>query len=191
MTSADLLQVFRNCGAVLEGHFQLSSGKHSDTYFEKFQVLQFPEQVELLCRNIADRFRDKNIEVVCGPTTGGILIAYEVARQLGVRAVYAEREDGKRVLRRGFEIERGERVLVVDDVLTTGLSVFEVLDMLKDHHANVMGVGIFVDRSGGNVDLGVPTESLLSMVVQAWAPDECPQCKAGEPITERGSRRLK
>lgn len=191
MTSADFLQVFRNCGAVLEGHFQLSSGKHSDTYFEKFQVLQFPEMVELLCLNIADRFRDKNIEVVCGPTTGGILIAYEVARQLGVRAVYAERVEGKRVLRRGFEIEHGERVLVVDDVLTTGLSVFEVFDMLKDYHANVVGAGIFVDRSGGSVDLGVPTESLLSMVVQAWAPEDCPQCKAGDPLTERGSRRLK
>ncbi len=191
MTSADLLQIFRDCGAVLEGHFQLSSGKHSDTYFEKFQVLQYPDQVELLCMNLADRFRDKNVDVVCGPTTGGMLIAYEVARQLGVRAVYAEREEGKRVLRRGFHIERGERVLVVDDVLTTGLSVFEVLDMLKDYHANVVGAGIFVDRSGGTVNLGVPTEALLSMVVKAFPPEECPLCKAGDPITERGSRHLK
>ncbi len=182
--------IFRDCGAVLHGHFRLSSGKHSDTYFEKFQVLQHPHYVQQLCGELAKRFRDKRIDVVVGPTTGGVIIAYEVARQLGTRALYAEREGDKRVLRRGFTLREGERVLVVDDILTTGGSVREVLEMLEPYRVQLVGVGILVDRTGGQVDLGVRTETLLRLKVQAWQPEECPLCQRGEPIIEPGSRFL-
>jgi orotate phosphoribosyltransferase len=186
-----ILHIFRECGAVLHGHFRLSSGKHSDTYFEKFQVLQYPRYVQQLCGELAKRFREEHIDVVVGPTTGGVIIAYEVARQLGTRAVYAEREGDKRVLRRGFTLREGERVLVVDDILTTGGSVREVLEMLEPYRVQLVGVGILVDRTGGQVDLGVRTETLLQLRVEAWQPEECPLCQRGEPITEPGSRFLR
>lgn len=188
LSPENILQIFRECGAVLRGHFRLSSGKHSDTYFEKFQVLQHPHYVQQLCGELAKRFRDDRIDVVVGPTTGGVIIAYEVARQLGTRAVYAEREGNQRVLRRGFTLREGERVLVVDDILTTGGSVREVLQMLEPYRVQLVGVGILVDRTGGQVDLGVRTETLLQLVVEAWQPEECPLCQRGEPITEPGSR---
>lgn len=190
LSPEDILQIFRDCGAVLHGHFRLSSGKHSDTYFEKFQVLQHPHHVQQLCGELAARFRDERTDVVVGPTTGGVIIAYEVARQLGTRAIYAEREGDKRVLRRGFTLHEGERVLVVDDILTTGGSVREVLEMLEPYRVQLVGIGILVDRTGGQVDLGTRTESLLQMVVEAWQPEECPLCQRGEPITEPGSRFL-
>ncbi|MCS6950433.1 MAG: orotate phosphoribosyltransferase [Armatimonadota bacterium] len=186
----DILNLFRDCGAVLQGHFRLSSGKHSDTYFEKFQVLQHPHYVQQLCGELAKRFRRDSVEVVVGPTTGGVIIAYEVARQLGTRAVYAEREGDRRVLRRGFTLHEGERVLVVDDILTTGGSVREVLEMLEPYRVQVVGVGVLVDRAGGLVDLGVRTEALLQLLVQAWEPQACPLCLRNEPITEPGSRFL-
>ena len=185
-----ILQIFRDCGAVRHGHFRLSSGKHSDTYFEKFQVLQHPHYVQQLCGELAKRFVNERVDVVVGPTTGGVIIAYEVARQLGTRALYAEREGDKRVLRRGFTLHEGERVVVVDDILTTGGSVREVLEMLEPYRVQLVGVGILVDRTGGQVDFGVRTESLLPLVVEAWQPDECPLCQHGEPITEPGSRFL-
>lgn len=190
LSSEDILNIFRDCGAVLHGHFRLSSGKHSDTYFEKFQVLQHPQYVQQLCGELAARFRDERTDVVVGPTTGGVIIAYEVARQLGTRAIYAEREGDKRVLRRGFTLHEGERVLVVDDILTTGGSVREVLEMLEPYRVQLVGIGILVDRTGGQVDLGTRTESLLRLVVEAWQPEECPLCQRGEPITEPGSRFL-
>ncbi len=190
ISQEEILHIFRDCGAVLHGHFRLSSGKHSDTYFEKFQVLQYPQHVQQLCGELADRFRAHPVDVVVGPTTGGVIIAYEVGRQLGTRAVYAEREGDKRVLRRGFTLREGERVLVVDDILTTGGSVREVLEMLEPYHVQVVGVGILVDRTGGQAELGVPIESLLKLKVESWQPEECPLCTRGEPITEPGSRFL-
>lgn len=186
----EILQIFRDCGAVLHGHFRLSSGKHSDTYFEKFQILQYPQHVQRLCGELTNRFRTEPIDVVVGPTTGGVIIAYEVARQLGTRAIYAEREGDKRVLRRGFTLCPGERVLVVDDILTTGGSVREVLEMLEPYRVQVVGVGILVDRAGGQVQLDTRLEALLRLNVQAWQPEECPLCQQEEPITEPGSRFL-
>lgn len=190
LSPEEILHLFRDCGAVLQGHFRLSSGKHSDTYFEKFQVLQHPHYVQQLCGELAKRFRRDGVEVVVGPTTGGVIIAYEVARQLGTRAVYAEREGDKRVLRRGFTLHEGERVLVVDDILTTGGSVREVLEMLEPYRVQVVGAGVLVDRAGGLVDLGVRLEALLQLLVQAWEPEACPLCQRGDPITEPGSRFL-
>ncbi len=190
ISQEEILRTFRDCGAVLSGHFRLSSGKHSDTYFEKFQVLQYPHYVQQLCGELADRVRAQQVDVVVGPTTGGVIIAYEVARQLGTRAIYAEREGEKRVLRRGFTLHEGERVLVVDDILTTGGSVREVLEMLIPYRVQLVGVGILVDRTGGQANLGVRLESLLKLSVESWQPEACPLCARGEPITEPGSRFL-
>ncbi|MGQ9789793.1 MAG: orotate phosphoribosyltransferase [Armatimonadota bacterium] len=190
MSPDEILQIFRDCGAILHGHFRLSSGKHSDTYFEKFQVLQYPRYVQQLCGELAERFRAEPVDVVVGPTTGGVIIAYEVARQLGTRAIYAEREGQKRVLRRGFTLLPNERVLVVDDILTTGGSVREVLEMLEPYRVQLVGVGILVDRTGGQVLMDTRLEALLSLSVQSWQPEQCPLCQQGEPITEPGSRFL-
>ncbi|MGQ9487038.1 MAG: orotate phosphoribosyltransferase [Armatimonadota bacterium] len=190
MSPDEILQIFRDCGAILHGHFRLSSGKHSDTYFEKFQVLQYPRYVQQLCGELAERFRAEPVDVVVGPTTGGVIIAYEVARQLGTRAIYAEREGQKRVLRRGFTLLPNERVLVVDDILTTGGSVREVLEMLEPYRVQLVGVGILVDRTGGQVLMGTRLEALLPLSVQSWQPEQCPLCQQGEPITEPGSRFL-
>jgi len=184
LTQERVLQLFKDSGALLHGHFKLTSGLHSDTYFEKFQVLQYPAYVEELCAEIARRFRDDNIQLVVGPTTGGVLLAYEVGKQLGTRGIFAEKGDSGRVLKRGFRIEPGTRVLVVDDVLTTGGSVYDTIKAVEENGGVVVGVGLLVDRTGGNTNFGVKTESLLSLAVDKWDPTDCPQCKDGVPLTE-------
>jgi orotate phosphoribosyltransferase len=189
LTNDEVLQMFRDSGALLEGHFLLASGYHSAVYLEKFQVLQFPPYVERLCQEIARRFAGDGVQVVVGPTTGGVLLAYEVAKSLGVRGIFAERgDDGKgRVLRRGFEIREGENVLVVDDILTTGGSVRDTLEVVEGYSGNLVGVGVLADRSGGAVDFGVPLESLLKLDVEKFAPDALPDWLAAIPLTERGT----
>ncbi|EGO65770.1 orotate phosphoribosyltransferase [Acetonema longum DSM 6540] len=183
-------QLLIDTGAILEGHFLLTSGLHSPMYVEKFQVLQYPQHTAALCAALAERFRDKQISVVVGPVTGGILLAHEVGKNLGTRAIFTERENGVMTLRRGFVIHPGERVLVVEDIVTTGGSVQEVLDVVKQAQGNVAGVALLVDRSGGKVSFGVPTEALLHLSVQSYQPAECPLCAKGLPITKRGSRKL-
>lgn len=180
-----VLEIFKKSGALLHGHFKLTSGLHSNLYFEKFQVLQYPEYVEELCAELARRFKDDKVELVVGPTTGGVLLAYEVGKKLGTRGIFAEKSDeGGRVLKRNFRIEPGTRVLVVDDVLTTGGSVRDTIDVVKNNGGVLVGVGLLVDRTGGNTNFGVKTEALLSLVVDKWEPADCPQCKAGVPLTE-------
>lgn len=186
------LKVFRDAGAYLDGHFLLTSGRHSNAYVEKFQVLQHPVHCAELCNAIADAFRDLKPDVVVGPAVGGILLAYETARALGVRGIFLEREEGKLKLRRGFEIGPKEKVLLVEDVVTTGTSVFEVLEALKEEHAQgrILGVGYLVDRSGGKVDFKAGRQvPLLKLDLPTWAPEECPLCKQGVPLTKRGSRK--
>jgi orotate phosphoribosyltransferase len=173
----------------MTGHFNLSSGRHSGEYWEKFWVLQYPNHVERLCAEIARRYRDDNISVVLGPTTGGILLAFEVARQLGVRALYAETEDGKRQLRRGLTLEPGTRTLIVDDIMTTGLAVQECIDLANLHCADIVGTAVLVDRSGGAVDQGYRRENLLTIEAVTYSADECPLCAAGLPIRKPGSRK--
>ena len=193
MDEKEALAVFRASGAYLDGHFLLTSGRHSSAYVEKFQVLQHPEHCARLCAAIADAFRDLKVDVVVGPAVGGILLAYETARALGVRGIFLEREDGKLTLRRGFEIGPHERVLVVEDVVTTGSSVFEVLEALKTEQAEgrIVGVGYLVDRSGGDVQFGVGRQvPLLRLDLPTWDPSTCPQCKEGKPLTKRGSRKI-
>ena len=186
MLSQDqVLQIFKDSKALLTGHFKLTSGMHSDTYFEKFQVLQYPRYVEQLCTELARRFQDDGIQLVLGPTTGGVLLAYEIGKQLGTRGIFAEKgESGGRVLKRMFKIEPGERVLVVDDILTTGGSVFDTIEVVEQNGGVLAGVGILVDRAGGKIDFGAKTEALLSLDVVKYDPAECPLCKAAVPLTE-------
>jgi orotate phosphoribosyltransferase len=189
LTNDEALQIFKDSGALLEGHFLLASGYHSAVYLEKFQVLQFPIYVERLCAEIAERFAADEISVVIGPTTGGVLLAYEVAKKLGTRGIFAERgDDGKgRVLRRGFELREGENVLLVDDILTTGGSVRDTIEVVEGYGGRLVGIGVLADRSGGTVDFGVPLESILTLDIPKYAPDAVPDWLAAIPLSERGS----
>ena len=186
----EVFDIFEKAGALLKGHFLLSSGLHSDTYFEKFQVLQYPQYVESLCRKMASLFRDDNVELVVGPTIGGVIIAYEVARHLKVRSIYAEPGDEGRIFKRGFSIKKGERVLVVDDILTTGGSAKEVVQLVEKHQGSIQGVGLLLDRSGGKVKFDYPLKVLATTDVTNYPPEECPLCKKGEPLVKPGSRQI-
>jgi orotate phosphoribosyltransferase len=190
MNEAEVRELFVETGAILEGHFLLTSGLHSPLYVEKFQVLQYPKHTERLCAALADRFKDEQVELVVGPVTGGIILAHEVGKHLGTRAIFTERENGKMTLRRGFVIEPGQRVLVVEDIVTTGGSVQEVIDVVREHGGIPVGVGILVDRSGGKADFGIPSQALLHLTVPTYQSDDCPLCQGGVAITKRGSRKL-
>ena len=180
---AEALGILREAGAILQGHFELTSGRHSDTYLEKFRVLQFPQYTEHLCRLIAARFQGQHVDLVAGPTTGGIILAYEVGRQLGVRGIFAE-GDGQRTFRRGFRIGPGERVLVVDDILTTGGSVREVLSAVREAGGQPVGVAVLVDRTGGGADFGLPFHACLTLDIDAYEASDCPLCAQGVPLTK-------
>ena len=183
------MEILLASGAVLKGHFLLTSGQHSDMYVEKFRLLERPDLAEPVLRRLADRFRDAGVEVVLGPAVGGIIVAYEMARQLGARAIFAERQWGHLTLRRGFQLRPGERCLVVEDIVTTGGSVREALAVARRHGAHIVGVAVLADRSGGQaLDFGVPVEYLVSLNVPHWEPTECPLCRAGVPLEHRGSR---
>jgi len=185
----EILDIFTRTGALLEGHFLLTSGLHSPQYFQCALVLQYPQYGELLCRQIAGHFSNKAIDLVIAPAIGGILVSYEVGRFLNCRAIFAEREGEVMRLRRGFKINPGERVLVVEDVVTTGGSVKEVIELVRKAEAKVVGVGFIVDRSGGEVDFGVEKYSLLQLKVVTYKPEECPLCKEGLPVVKPGSRK--
>ncbi|HAY61485.1 MAG TPA: orotate phosphoribosyltransferase [Acidaminococcaceae bacterium] len=187
LSEQDVLHMLEETKAVLHGHFLLTSGLHSPMYVEKFNVLQHPEYTERLCQEIAERYAGDHIELVVGPTTGGILLAHETGKALGTRAIFTERENGKMTLKRGFQIPEGCRVLVVEDIVTTGGSVREVMEVVRAHGGNLVGVGLLVDRSGGKVDFGVRTEALLHLNVPTYKPEDCPLCKQGVALTKRGS----
>lgn len=187
MTEQDVKDILIETQAIMEGHFLLTSGLHSPVYVEKFNVLQHPKYTEQLCQALAERFTDKNIQTVVGPVTGGILLAHETGKALGTRAIFTERENGKMTFRRGFHLEPGERVLIVEDIVTTGGSIREVLNVVKQHGGIPVGIGMLVDRSGGHADFGgVPYEALLHLDVQAFKPEGCPLCRDGVPMTKRG-----
>ncbi len=190
MDPAEVEEIFRESGALADGHFSLSSGAHSPRYLEKFQLLQWPARTERLCAAIVAAVRPLGVRTVAGPTTGGIILAHEVARQTGLRAVYAERaDDGRgRVFRRGFHLERDEAVLVVDDILTTGGSVRETIEAVRAEGARVAGAAVLVDRSGSESPLGdVPLVALWRLAIPTYAPERCPQCAAGVPISKPGT----
>lgn len=186
MNEEEVMQMLEKTQAVLHGHFLLTSGLHSPMYVEKFNVLQYPKYTEALCKEIATRYINDNIELVVGPMTGGILLAYEVGKNLGTRAIFTERENGKMVFKRGFHIEPGTRVLVVEDIVTTGGSVFEVLNAVKGQGGIPVGVGLLVDRSGGKVDFGIRTEALLHLNVETFKSEACPLCAKKIAFTKRG-----
>ncbi len=181
-------EIFKKAGASLEGHFLLASGLHSPVYWEKFRVLQFPDYTEQLCHMIADYFHGHKVQLVAGPTTGGIILAFEVARQLGTRAAYAEKEaTGERTFRRGLSINPGERVLVVDDILTTGGSIRETAAAVNKQGGVIAGIGILVDRSEQSIDFGVPLFSCYRATPPpTYPPDKCPLCAAKIPLVKPG-----
>jgi orotate phosphoribosyltransferase len=191
-TSDSLLRVFEERGALLQGHFLLSSGLHSPRYLQCARVLMDPALATLLCAALARRlephFEGVRAGAVVAPALGGVLVAHEVARALGCRGLFTERQDGAMTLRRGFTLDAGEPVVVVEDVITTGGSTREVLDAVRGRGARVLAVGSLVDRSGGKVDLGLPRESLLRLEVEAWPAESCPLCAGGSRPEKPGSR---
>ena len=188
----EVMKKFEEAGAIQKGHFKLTSGVHSDTYIQCAQIMQHPEFMHNLCSELGKKFRGDDIDVIVGPAIGGIIMAHVMARVLGpwVRAIFTERENGKMTLRRSFEIKEGEKVLVVEDVTTTGSSVREVIDIVKLRKGKVVGVGVLIDRSGGEVDFGIKTEKLLTIDIRTYLPEECPLCKKGIPVIKPGSREL-
>jgi orotate phosphoribosyltransferase len=186
--------MFEKSGALLKGHFLLTSGLHSPVYWEKALVIQYPEYTEKLCRMIADHYRKAGAGVVAAPTTPGIILGYETARQLGVRAIFAEHDDAGgsgRVFRRGFHIVPGEKVLVVDDIMTTGGSVSEVIAAVKRLEGKVVGVGVLVLRSAQQPDFGVPFYACHRTEVITYQPQQCPLCAKGIPLVKPGSSKAK
>ena len=187
MTAEEVRALLVDTGALMNGHFLLTSGLHSPYYVEKFNVLQHPKYTQKLCEAMAERFKDAGIETVVGPMTGGILLAHETGKALGTRAIFTERVDGKMTFRRGFLLRKGERVLIVEDIVTTGGSIKEVIDVVKAAGAVPAAVAMLVDRSGGKAAFGdVPSAALLTMDVETYAPDTCPLCAKGIPMTKRG-----
>ncbi|KPU44646.1 orotate phosphoribosyltransferase [Oxobacter pfennigii] len=190
MKEERVLEILREAGVLLEGHFKLTSGKHSPRYLQCAKAYQWPKHGEELSEALAEKFKDMKIDMVIGPAIGGILIAYEVGKALEVKAIFAERENGVMSLRRGFDIAPNSNVLVVEDVVTTGGSVKEVIEIVKNYGANVIGVASLVDRSGGKVDFGVEYKSLISFDIPTYEEYECPMCKDGSPCIKPGSRKM-
>jgi orotate phosphoribosyltransferase len=191
LNAEQVIDQFRDTGALLEGHFQLSSGLHSTVYLQCALVLQFPDKAENFGRAIAEKFRDAGIQLVASPAIGGIVIGHEVARALGARFVWTEREAGQMTLRRGFTVSPGEKTLVVEDVITTGGSTRDTIDALNRAGADVIAAASIIDRSAGTADVGVPLTALASLKVLSVEASECDACKLGEPVVKPGSRAQK
>ncbi|KAF0230903.1 MAG: orotate phosphoribosyltransferase [Alphaproteobacteria bacterium] len=190
MTKDEVLAIFREAGALLEGHFILSSGRRSSVFIQKFRVFENPAHTEKVCQALADKVtaRFGRIDVVVAPAIGGIVPGYEIARALGARSIFVEREDGAFQLRRGFEIHAGERVIVVEDIVTTGLSVRECLNSLGDQPGKILGVACLIDRSAGKADVGAPLVALCEFAVPDYDPRELPPELAALPAIKPGSR---
>jgi orotate phosphoribosyltransferase len=191
MTKDEVLAIFRECGAMLEGHFILSSGLRSPVFLQKAKVFQYAAQTEKLCRALADKIRADgfaDVTKVVSPAIGGIIPGYETARQLGLPALYTERVEGKFELRRGFEISADDKVIVVEDIVSTGLSIRECVEALRSIGANVVAAACLIDRSGGEADVGVPLVSLIQYKVSAYPADQLPPELAAIPPTKPGSR---
>ena len=190
MRPSEVMRLFQGCGAWLDGHFVLSSGFHSREYLQCALILQHSTLASRVCQALAERFIGDEVTCVVGPALGGIVVSYETARHLGAKSLFAERVEEKLQLRRGFRISPQDRILVVEDVVTTGGSVEELISLLKDTGATVVGVGALVDRSSGWVSFDVKFHALLSVDIKTFQPTDCPLCKEGVPITRPGSRGL-
>ncbi len=190
MNRDELMQTLYRTSALLQGHFLLSSGLHSDRYIQCALLLQYPAISEQVGKDLADHFRKLDVDTVVGPAMGGILVVYEVARHLNKRAIFTERELGKMSLRRGFVLDPEEKVLVIEDVITTGGSLMEAIDVCKKYGANVVGAGAIIDRSIRPLDFGVPTSSLLRLEIQTWKKEDCTLCQQGIRLVKPGSREI-
>ena len=191
ITEERVMEILKEAGVLLEGHFLLTSGKHSNKYLQCAKIFRNTKYSEELCAALAEHFQDQGVEVVIGPALGAVQMTYEVSRWLKCENFFAEREDGKMTLRRGFSFQPGQKVLVVEDVVTTGGSVREVMKIVQEQGAEIIGIGSIVDRTAGKVDFGVPFQSVISVDVESWEPDQCPLCKAGAPAPIKpGSRKV-
>jgi len=192
LTKENILSIFKQTGVLKEGHFLLTSGRHSNQYMQMAQVLKDAKLTEKLCQELAEYYKNEEIDLVVSPAVGGIIVGYEVSRSLGVNNIFCERENGEMTLRRGFQIEPNQRVIVVEDVVTTGGSVKEVISVVEKAGAKVVGVGVLVDRSNGEVKFDVPFHALLPLEVESYEQAQCPICKLSDvPATKPGSRGLK
>jgi len=189
LTEAELWGLFETTGAVLKGHFLLSSGLHSPVYIQCAKLLQHPDLAERVCRTLAEKVRGLGpVQAVVGPALGGIVVAYELARALGVRGMFAERDNGRMCLRRGFEVSPGERVLIAEDVVTTGRSSLEVAEVVRAAGGNPVGIACLVDRRPDATEPKLPVISLLRIELETFSPEECPLCREGVPLVKPGSR---
>jgi len=184
--SDKILKLFKETGVIMEGHFLLTSGLHSPVYWEKFRMLQHPKHTEILCRMMADHFKNENVQWVAGPTMGGIILAFEVAKQLNIRGVYAEKDGADRVFRRGHQIGKDDRVLIVDDIVTTGGSIVEVIKAVRKAGGEAVGAAVLVDRSPNGITLDIPFFSCLRITTTTYKAEECPLCKSGAPLVRLG-----
>jgi orotate phosphoribosyltransferase len=190
MTRENIIELFKETGVLNKGHFILTSGRHSSTYLQCARLLQYPAAAETAVKELAKKLEGLNIDTVVGPALGGILLSYEAARALKVRSIFTERVNGLMTLRRGFQVKPNERVLVVEDVVTTGGSVKEVIQVIRSFGAEVVGMGGLVDRSDGKVDFGVPSYFLLNLAIESYEPAKCPLCVQGIPVEKPGSREM-
>ncbi len=187
LSKDEILKILKDSNALMEGHFILTSGLHSAQYIEKFRLLEQPKYTELLCKEIADSFRSEKISVVVGPMTGGIILAYEVARQLGTKAIFTERIDGNMTFKRGFKIATEDRVLIVEDIITTGGSILEVIEEVRKFNPTIIGLGYLIDRSNGKVEFPIPAKPLLTLNIETYKPVDCPLCKVRKDAIKPGS----
>jgi len=190
LNEKDIMKIFEESDALLRGHFRLTSGRHSDVYFQCAKVLQYPKYNEQLCSIIADKFKDVNFDTVISPAIGGLVVGQEVARQLNKKFIFGERENFDLILRRGFSIKEGEKLLICEDVVTTGGSVFEVMEIVKSNIAEIAGIGFIVDRSNGNIDFGYPQVSTIKLDVKSYMPEDCPYCEEGLELVKPGSKKV-
>ena len=188
MERQEVIKILTDTDVLMEGHFLLTSGRHSDKYLQCARIFQYPEHASKIAAHLAAQFSDDGIDLVIGPAIGGIILSYEMGRALGVKTIFAERDNGVMTLKRGFEIPRLSKVLVVEDVVTTGGSVKEVIELVKSHQSEVLGVAAIVDRSGGKVDFGTKFICAVRMDVMSFKPEECPLCKSGIALVKPGSR---
>ncbi|MCH7618566.1 MAG: orotate phosphoribosyltransferase [Candidatus Marinimicrobia bacterium] len=187
LTEREIEDLFVESGALKEGHFKLTSGLHSSRYVDKFKILSKPRLASPLMTEMAERWKSNNIELVVGPAVGGIILSYEIARQLGCDGIFLERKNGKMALSRGFSIEKSQRILLVEDVVTTGGSVNEVCEVLKQLGGEIAGISLMVDRSGGKVDFGIKTDSLIQLGLELFEPESCPMCSDEIELETPGS----
>lgn len=190
MQNEKVLNILRECGSLLEGHFLLSSGRHGDKYCQCAKLLQYPDKAAEVLSSVVEQVKDLGIDIVVGPAIGGIIVAYEMARQLNVPGIFTERENNIMTLRRGFEISKGQKVLVTEDVVTTGKSTMESVKVIESFGAEVVGVACIVNRSGGNSALPFPIYSATTLDVNNYDPEECPICKQNVPLVKPGSRKM-